>query len=344
MISPATFVLSALVALSISIAQPVAAHPGADEMGKAAAKFLGALDATQRSTAQFEFKDGERGNWHFIPKARKGLPVKDMNDDQRKLAHALLSTGLSSRGYEKATNIMSLEVILADIEGAGRKFPRDPGLYYFSLFGKPAGKEPWGWRVEGHHLAANFTIVNGEFVAGTPSFMGSNPGEVRSGPRKGVRILGEEEELGRTLVKSLSPELRKKAIFTEAAPKEILTEAKRTIEPLEQVGVAGADLNKSQNATLLKLIKAYVERVRPDVAKDDLRKIQQAGFEKIYFAWAGGVERGQPHYYRVQGPTFLLEYDNTQNDANHVHAVWRDFKGDFGEDLLRKHYKDVVHP
>jgi hypothetical protein len=308
-------------------------------MLRAANRFVGALDEGQRTKAQFEFKDNERGNWHFIPKSRKGLPIKEMNSDQRKLALALLASGLSSHGYEKATSIMNLETILHDLEGAARKLPRDPELYYFSVFGKPGPKDTWGWRVEGHHLSANFTVVDGQLVAGTPSFMGVNPGEVRAGPRKGLRILAEEEDTGRELLKSLSPELRKKAIFTETAPKEIITEAKRKVEPLEKEGLGADQLDAAQKQMLLHLIKIYVERLRPEMADEDLQKIRKAGLDKVYFAWAGGTEKGEPHYYRVQGPTFLLEYDNTQNDANHIHAVWRDFQGDFGEDLLRKHYE-----
>jgi hypothetical protein len=322
----------------------VRAHIGADEMADAATKFVAALDSAQKAKAQFDFKGNERENWHYIPKSRNGLPIKEMNPAQRKLAHVLLLSGLSHHGYDKATNIMGLEPVLYELEGAARKFPRDPELYYFSIFGTPSAKGTWGWRVEGHHLSANFTIVNGEFVADTPSFMGTNPAEVRSGPRKGVRVLSEEEDFGRDLVQSLNSEQRKKAIFLEAAPKEIFTEAKKHLEPLDNTGIVCADLNQQQAAKLLRLIKAYVERNRPDLAKDDLQKIQQAGLEKVYFGWAGGIERGQGHYYRVQGPTFLLEYDNTQNDNNHIHAVWRDFKDDFGEDLLRKHYREVPHP
>lgn len=343
MISRSSFLhwaFSGIVLVSFS----VRAHVAVDEMADAAGKFVAALNSNQKAKAQFEFKSDERENWHFIPKSRNGLPIKEMTPPQRKLAHALLASGLSSHGYDKATNIMGLEPVLAELEGPARKIPRDPELYYFSIFGKPSAKGTWGWRVEGHHLAANFTIVNGELIAGTPSFMGSNPAEVLSGPRKGVRVLQEEEDLARGLVQALNSDQRKKAIFLEAAPKEIFTEAKKHIEPLDNLGIVAADLTKDQSTKLLALIKAYVERCRPDVAKDDLRKIEKAGLDKIYFGWAGGIEKGEGHYYRVQGPTFLLEYDNTQNNNNHVHAVWRDFKDDFGEDLLRQHYREVPHP
>jgi hypothetical protein len=319
------------------------AHVAADEMAAAANKFLSSLEPAQRTKASFDWKDDERLNWHFIPKERKGLTIKEMTSTQRKLAHALLASGLSQQGYSKATNIMSLEPILAELEGTGRKFPRDPELYHFFIFGKPEAKGTWSWRVEGHHVSANFTIVKGEFVAGTPSFFGSNPAEVRQGPRQGLRVLAGEEDLARQLVLLLSDEQRKSAIIETTAPREIITEAKRRVQPLETAGVTAAKLDSAQRDLLMKLVREYVQRLRADLAASDLKKIEQAGVDKIHFAWAGGVKKGEGHYYRVQGPTFLLEYDNTQNNNNHIHAVWRDFDGDFGEDLLRKHYAETAH-
>lgn len=335
--------LSVLLLCSMATVS-VRANPAGQEMAAAAAKFLDSLDAAQKAKATFDFKGEERSNWHFIPKPRNGLTIKDMNPGQRALAHALLASGLSQQGYGKATNIMSLEPVLYDLEGAARTFPRDRELYYFSVFGKPGAKDTWGWRVEGHHVSANFTVVNGDLIAGTPSFFGSNPAEVKQGPRKGLRVLAGDEDLGRQLVKSLNEEQRKTAIILTTAPKDILTEAKRKVQPLETAGIAGSKLTADQTGLLMNVIKEYVFRVRPDVASEDLKKIEAAGVDKVYFAWAGGVERGEGHYYRVQGPTFLLEYDNTQNNNNHIHAVWRDFANDFGEDLLLKHYKETPHP
>jgi hypothetical protein len=319
------------------------AHVAGEEMAAAANKFLDSLTPQQRASAAFEFKSDERSNWFFIPKVRQGLTIKKMTPEQRKLAHALLRTGLSASGYEKATNIMSLEPVLKELEGAGGTMVRDQELYYFSIFGKPEAAGTWGWRVEGHHVSANFTIVKGELFAGTPSFFGTNPAEVRQGPRKGLRVLAEDEDLGRALVKSLSEEQRKIVIFEATAPKEVITSNKPKVMPLEIVGLPGSKLTKEQSAQLKSLVKAYVNRLRGDVAETDWKKIEKAGWEKVYFAWAGGIEKGDPHYYRVQGPTFLIEYDNTQNNANHIHAVWRDFNDDFGEDLLRKHYAEVPH-
>lgn len=312
-------------------------------MAAAANKFLESLTPEQRAKATFDFKNNERSNWFFIPKVRQGLTIKGMTQPQRALAHTLLRSGLSAQGYDKATNIMGLEPVLKELEGASGAMVRDWELYYFSIFGKPEATGTWGWRVEGHHLSANFTIVKGELFAGTPSFLGSNPAEVRQGPRKGFRVLADDEDLGRALIKALNEEQRKTAIYDATAPKDVITGNKPKVTPLDTAGLAAAKMTKEQLSQLASLVKVYVNRLRGEVAETDLKKIEKAGWERVYFAWAGGLEKGDPHYYRVQGPTFLIEYDNTQNNANHIHAVWRDFDNDFGEDLLRKHYQEVPH-
>ena len=250
---------------------------------------------------------------------------------------------MSNRGYIQTQTIMSLEAILNEME-QGKGPVRDPELYFFSIFGDPAAKdstEPWGWRVEGHHLSLNFTIVGGKGVVGGPTFLGTNPGEVRQGPRKGLRVLGDEEELGRQLVKMLKEDQRSRAVLPGDAPKDILSYVAKKADPLKPEGLLVADMTPEQKEQLVKIVALYAERLRPELAAQDLAKILKAGVEKVGFTWAGGFERGEPHYYRIQGPTFLLEYDNTQNNANHVHSVWRDFDGDFGEDLLRKHYEQA---
>ena len=315
----------------------------AEDMTTAVNKFLASLKADQRAKAVFEFKSDERLNWHYIPKDRKGLALKEMSAEQQQFALDLLAAGLSKQGLEKARTIMSLEPVLAELEGTSRRFPRDPALYYIQIFGKPEAKGTWSWRFEGHHVSASFTLVKGEFFSSTPSFFGSNPAEVRQGPRKGLRALAGEEDAARQLVKALDDEQRKIAVFDATAPKEIFTEAKHKVEPLSPAGLAAAKMTAAQRESLMALVREYVRRARPELADADLAKIQKAGVERVHFAWAGGLEKGEGHYYRVQGPTFLLEYDNTQNNNNHIHAVWRDFDGDFGEDILRKHYADVPH-
>jgi len=329
-------ILSAVVLLSC-LATAVRAHDATAEMEQAAKAFLSSLSEDQKAKAVMDFAGEERTNWHFIPRPRKGLPIKEMTQEQRLLAHGLLATGLSHRGYTKAVSIMSLESVLAILEKGKTGTPaRDPEMYFVSIFGQP-GKYPWGWRVEGHHLSLNFTAAGDAAPSMTPSFFGTNPGEVKEGPRAGTRVLGVEEELGRSLVKSLNDEQRKKAVILPEAPKDILDIPGRNETKGE--GVVWGDLTQAQRDMLMKLIREYVGRNRPDVAAEDLQKVEKVGFDKLFFAWAGGFERGEPHYYRVQGGSFVLEYDNVQNGANHVHSVWRDFGHDFGADLLGEHYK-----
>lgn len=336
----ASLVFMAVALFSTSILR---AHGPAEEMADAANHFLASLDKDQRTKANYEFKSDERLNWHFIPKERNGLPIKEMKPEQRPLAHALLASVLSQRGLIKAETIQSLEKVLYDLEGAKRSFPRDPELYFVTIFGTPSTNSTWGWRWEGHHTAMNFTVINGQEIAATPSFMGTNPAEIKEGPRKGLRVLAAEEDLGRQLVKSLSPEQMKIALFDKVAPKDIVTGAQKKVQPLKPEGLAASGMKATQKAVLKQIIDEYVQRNRVEISAKDLAKIETAGFNKITFAWAGGVEPGEGHYYRVQGPTFLLEYDNTQNNNNHVHAVWRDFNGDFGEDLLAKHHATTPH-
>ena len=310
-----------------------------EEMAAAASGLWKALSSEQQAKARFEFKDEERLNWHFIPRERKGLPLKEMNPDQRKLAMALLATGLSPKGLEKATTIMSLEQVLFEMEGPNGKMKRDPELYYFSIFGTPDAKGTWGWRVEGHHLSLNITVAAGKAIAATPAFFGSNPGEVKNGPRKGVRVLGNDEEMGRAIVKSMTDDQKAVTIWTKDAPKEMILVPKEKIRLLTPAGIGWEKLNPKQQEALWVLVQEYANRLRGELAAQDLDKAEKAGKDKLSFAWAGGLERGEPHYYRVQGPTFVIEYDNVQNGANHVHSVWHDPASNFGEDILRLHHQ-----
>ena len=332
------------LALALTCAlSPLRAHEAGDEMAAAAKNFLVALTPEQRAQARFEFANAERTDWHFIPRPRKGLPIKEMTQEQRLLAHALLATGLSHRGYVKAVSIMSLEAILAVLENDTEGKKRNPELYFVSIFGTPGGTEPWGWRFEGHHLALNFTVAGHTAPSLTPSFFGTNPGEVRTGARTGTRVLAVEEDLGRSLVKSLTEEQRKVAIINATAPKDIINAPGR-VDPTKPEGLAQDKLTAEQKAMLTKLVKEYLFSRRPDVATEEMAKLEKAGLDKLHFAWAGGLERGEPHYYRVQGGNFVLEYDNTQNEANHVHCLWRDFDHDFGADFLKDHLKSAHAP
>jgi hypothetical protein len=312
-------------------------EPGA-EVTSAAKALLATLTPEQAAKAKFEWTDQERFNWHFIPKERKGLPLREMTPAQQPLAFALLNATLSQRGFLKATTIMSLEQILLDTEG-GRGPKRDPANYFVSIFGEPGAKS-WGWRYEGHHQSFNFTMAGDKIISGTPNFYGTNPAEVREGPRKGLRVLGLEEDLGRELVKSLNDDQKKLGIYTNVAPKDIITMTNRVVGLLQPAGLPMSKMDKKQKEILSNLIKEYVYRYREDAARAELEKIQSADQSKIFFTWAGPTERGEGHYYRVQGPAFLIEYDNTQNNANHVHAVMRNLQNDFGDDVLKRHYEE----
>lgn len=331
-----------LAVLGISVADGVARIRAGAQMAESARRFLAALDADQRARAVFAFEDQERFNWHIIPRARKGLPLKEMNPAQRELAMALLRSGTGRTGYTRVETIISLESVLRELE-RGTGPVRDSELYYFSIFGEPAARSRWGWRFEGHHVSINFTIVNGAMVVTVPAVFGANPAEVRQGPRSGLRALAGEEDRGRELIQALDERQRAAAIFDKVAPRDILTLATLKADPLSPAGVAASAMTAAQRKLLQNLIDVYLSRMPEDVAQERMKKIRASGLGKIHFAWAGEIEPRKPHYYRVQGPTFLIEYDNTQNDANHIHSGWRDFDGDFGRDLLREHYRTTPH-
>lgn len=301
--------------------------------------FLAALRPEQRVKARFPFADQERLNWHFVPKERKGLSLGEMDAAQRRVALRLLAASLSNTGYRKAETIRALEPVLKEIEGNRPNSNRDPDRYFFSIFGEPAAKGVWGLRYEGHHTALNWTILNGKVIASSPQFFGANPARVASGPQEGTRALPEEEDLGRAFARSLSGDAWQKALVMGAAPNDILTGARLKISALDDVGVAYRDLDAKQKDLLLGLIREHAAAQPEAVAGERLAAIRKAGLDDVKFVWMGSLEPGEKHYYRIQGKTFLIEYDNTQNRANHIHAVWRDFTGDFGDDILTEHYK-----
>ena len=311
------------------------------EMISATNDFIASLNERQRDSALFDFDDDERSNWFFTPVDRQGVPYKAMNEEQRAAARRLLRVFLSVDGFAKTEDVRSLESVLAEIEVNGR-FDRDPELYFFSIFGRPDMESPWALRYEGHHLAFNWTFAGGAGIASTPQFLGSNPAEVRSGARMGTRVLHREEDLARELVTSLSDEQKSDAIMEVSVPRDILTGNEQLVAPLEDSGVAWGDLSVAQREKLMELVREVAVVQALPLAHARLDNIEQAGKEGIRFLWIGGLERGDAHYYRVQGPTFLIEYDNTQNNANHIHLVWRDFAGDFGRDLIRMHYDAVA--
>ena len=307
-------------------------------MSDAAHAYLSSLTPELRSRAVVPFASEERQNWHFIPlDNRKGVALREMTSAQKHLAEALLSAGLSQQGVIRAHTIMSLEDVLK-VNEKGKGPERDPEKYFLTIFGEPSEQGAWGYRWEGHHVALNFTVVNGRVIS-SPSFFGANPETVKDGPRAGLRALAREEDLGRELVKALTDEQRSIAIVDKTAYKDILTSDSRKAALSGQPnGLPFAKFTAKQKEILTELVTDYASNFPPPVAEtrlDQFRKTQ----DKAFFAWSGGIERGQPHYYRIQTPAFLIEFDDTQDNANHIHSVWRDFNGDFGLDLLAQHYQ-----
>ena len=327
--------LFACLALAASIGWTAVTQDVAEEMIDRARHFLVSLDPDQRTQATFAFGDDERLNWHFIPRDREGLPYGEFTPPQRRLADRLLGTALSHEGISKALGIMYLEQILYEREG---RDIRDSDRYYFTVFDEPSSSGAWGWRVEGHHLSLNLTLNDGEVIATSPAFMGSNPAIAGEGKHEGLEVLAAEQTVARELLALFDGQAREKVIFDAEAPPDILTGHDRVAEAGEPLGVATRDMTDEQADKVVELLQIYTGRLRLDLAKDEFDKVTAAGLENIHFAWAGSAEPGDPHYYRIQGPTFLIEYDNTQNDANHIHTVWRDLEGDFGRDLLAEHY------
>lgn len=341
-----TVALRAFVAVTILALVPVsllvATERSAATMTAAAGDFLAALSADQRHQAVFPYADAERLRWNFIPNEmfpRKGLSFRTMTPAQKDKAHALLKSGLSQKGYMTATAIIALEDTLRAIENSPR-FARSPLDYQFTVFGTPAPRGTWGWRVEGHHLSLHFAVANGRVAATSPTFTGSNPATVKEGPHKGLRVLAPLEDLGRAMVEGLTADQRTAAIVTDLAPNDLVSGNKNDIGPLTPAGLGVDRMTPAQRDQMLRLITAYTSMMADDLAAERMSRVQGAGLDRVTFAWAGPTAVGAKHYYRVQGPTFLIEYDNTQNDGNHIHAVWRDFQGDFGRDLLREHIRE----
>src|SRR3954451_20283606 len=307
-------VLAATLGCAAAAGPMVAAGRSSAAMTSAGVKLLKSLTPPQTQQAVFPFASDERLHWHFIPTEtfpRNGLLLRDMNPEQRRLAHDLLKAGLSQRGYLTVSSIMDLETVLKALEASqraagpqpprGTPLERDPEKYFFSIFGTPSAKDTWGWRVEGHHVSLHFTVVNGTLVASSPTFFGSNPAEVREGPKKGLRILGAEEDAARALLDALDASQRTTAIIEAKAPGDMVTMANVNISPLSPVGLSAEAMRPPQRDLLVKLIDVYTGYMAADLAADRTAALKKAGVEKIAFAWAGETERGKKHYYRLQG-------------------------------------------
>ena len=326
---------TALGAVTVQQRGAIATQPG---IAAAAEAFLATLSESGRAKAERPLDDQARFEWFFTPVERSGLPLREMTLEQRLAALALLQSATSSQGYLKATGVMHLEQILGQIEN--RPDRRDPENYHFWVFGTPSDTTPWGWRFEGHHISLNFTSADGLTVS-TPSFIGANPARVRTGAYAGWRLLANEEDIARALMASLTPEQRQRAIISDTAPRDIITGNQREVSLQRMEGLPASEMTADQLMLLRRLLAEYVGNAEPGIAESRYARIEEAGIGRLHFAWAGGLDVGGPHYYRIHGPTVLIEYDNTQSDANHIHSVWRDLENDFGEDLLRRHYESA---
>jgi hypothetical protein len=313
----------------------------AQDLSKKANAFLATLTPELKAQTLFPLKGDERFNMNFVPLERKGPTFHDFNEEQKKAALALLRASVSEQGFQKATDIMELEKVLIIIEKQGTPAGRrDPLNYHFCIFGTPASDQPWGWRFEGHHISLNFASDKGMIASSTPSFFGSNPSLVPNevGIQKGKQALKLESDLGLALVNSLSADQLKVARFSEETPAEIFTNNNRKATPLEPKGISYSALSKDQQKTFMQLLDVFVKNYEFGFSKTLMAKIEKAGINNLSFAWAGNLKFGLPHYYRIQGPMLLIEYDNIQTNANHVHTTVRDLTNDFAEDILREHY------
>jgi hypothetical protein len=332
------------------------AHPGASrasravagEVGQAVQAWLGRLDDGQRQLAMLPFDGDERRVWAYTPGRREGLALGDMSPDQRRAAHGIVATGLSPRGAAEVRAVIELETVLGEIERAAARggwLRRDPDLYWFAIFGEPEDRSPWSWRVGGHHVAVHQTVVDGRIVSSTPSFLGANPAVVPDGPAAGARTLPGEEDLARALLATLRPDQRRVTIVDNRAPADILSSnSSRADLRSIPTGIRHDDLDGAQQAALERLIRLYLDRVRRELADEAWERLVADGLGQLRFAWAGSDAPGHGHYYAVRGSRFLIEYDNTQNGANHIHAVWRDADKDWGDDVLAAHVAAEHNP
>ncbi len=311
------------------------------QMRAAAEALVAGVDPAKRSRLVLGFDDPLRTDWHYTPRSRPGLAFAELDAKQREAVHRLLRTALSEAGHRKVVNIIELELVLRDMEFA-LSLLRDPEKYSVVFFGTPDARAAWGWRFEGHHLSLNFTL-RGDRIATSPAFFGANPATVPKGPKQGQRALAAEEDEARKLFALLDAAQKRAALIDTRTYGDIVTGAKDRVSPLENRGLEARSMTEAQRAQLHKLIEVYADCFEPGLRAARLARVSAGAFEDVRFAWVGATERGQRHYYRVQGAKFLIEYDASQGDGNHQHTVWRDFDGDFGRDLLRDHHLSMRH-
>jgi hypothetical protein len=310
---------------------------------KPAVDFLKSLTHVQRTKTQMPFNEESRMRWHYIPSSmfpREGIQLNELDSCQKSKLEELLKAFLSETGYSKTMKIIDLENILLEI--SGDSIMRNPENYSVAFYGNPEKDSLWAFSFEGHHISLNFTIHN-EKVEIAPRFLGANPARIPSGPREGERTLQKEEDLGFELINSLSEEQRKVAIFQQEPFFDIVTGKSTEVEPLSPVGIKYSQLNRNQQLIFLKLLDEYLSTMPAEQAEKRMKSIKDEELNEVRFGWAGATVLGEGHYYRIQGKSFLIEFDNVQDKANHIHTVWRDFDGDFGRDIIKEHYKNSDH-
>lgn len=309
-----------------------------DRIAQAAALFLAGLDDNQRKKAQIAFESGNREDWHYVPRSRQGLPFAEMNAGQQQSARALFGSVLNERGLQMIDNVRVVEAVLRESQGGFR----DPDRYHTSVFGKP-GRFPWGWRLEGHHLSLNVTLAAAGHITATPFFVGAHPATVKDGAHKGLRPLGASEDLARQLMATLPERARKVAIIADRSFGEIVAGPGRERDLGNPHGIDLASLDGAARNIVEALMDRFLGALTPDLAARQKQRVIEQELEKFRFAWAGSLAPGDGHYFRVHGPVTLIEHDNTQNSANHIHSIWRDLKADFGHDALAEHYRKDPH-
>jgi hypothetical protein len=335
-----------LMLVSMLQIMPVIEHAQADtasiarELREAANALISATPKAQHAELMQPFSDAARSNWHYTPRTRAGVPWKGMTATQRAASMKLLAAALSDRGLQTVRAVIALEIALRELQSASF---RDPDNYAFAIYGQPDPNRAWGWRIEGHHLSLHFTVDGARVVSSLPQFVGANPAEVprdiEHGPRRGERALRDEEDRAFQLLSSLTPPQRAAAIIAQEPYGDIVTKNAAKVDPLTPQGISFSELERAQQAQLLRVIDAFASLVEPALAEQRLARVHQGGLDSIHFAWVGAQTRGQPYYYRIQGSTFLIELDNS--GGNHIHSVWRDFQGDWGRDVLGEHYKNA---
>jgi len=310
----------------------------AQRVADSARRFLVSLDEAQRKQVLIAFDSANRLDWHYIPRSRSGLSLADMKPAQAELARALFAAVLNQRGLELLDGVRLLEGVLREQQGSFR----DPDRYYVSVFGTP-GRFPWGWRFEGHHLSLNVSLPAAAHIAVTPFFVGAHPATVQGGAHKGLRLLGASEDLARAIMTGLSEPQQRIALIADRPFGDIVASPQREQDLGQPRGLDLGAISSAARQRVEALMDRFLGTLTPDLVPAQKRRVLEQGLDRFRFAWAGSVQPGEAYYFRIHGPATLIEYDNTQNSANHIHSVWRDLAADFGTDVLAEHYRRQRH-